>query len=400
MPDLGFDYPPLRPARRALEALHCRPTPERSTVAAAYQSALRRLAPVGAEPDAHAAALAADPAAALLRRFVDQALVHVEGEGRALPCRLDPTLPPLSTGNGGGARGKRVLFASNLSNSGTLAPNMIVQLLHVALLLPPGQLAVSVFESGSNDLTRQWLSLLRMLLVPLGVPHNITLGGGLRPRPGGDRIAFMAELRNAALDPFLADDDGSGSSSSSSSSSSSRRRQGMRAAWRPDAVVFANDVFWCAGDALRLLAHGADLACGLDFYTGPWQAPGAAGAGGAADSSGGSAADEDEDDVMLLRGLGELDEAAGSVGQQQLRLRRRLQRAGRLSSQQEQPRVVDGEAASSRALPLRFYDKVRPASQRHLDNAKNSTINPFEPQHRAPSPNARSLETPLTVGGP
>jgi Cryptococcal mannosyltransferase 1 len=36
--------------------------------------------------------------------------------------------------------------------------------------------------------------------------------------------------------------------------------------WTADRVVFLNDVFACAGDVARLLAHeSAHLACGLDF---------------------------------------------------------------------------------------------------------------------------------------
>ena len=36
---------------------------------------------------------------------------------------------------------------------------------------------------------------------------------------------------------------------------------------RADSVVFINDVYFCAGDLIRLLRHDADLACGLDFWT-------------------------------------------------------------------------------------------------------------------------------------
>jgi hypothetical protein len=62
---------------------------------------------------------------------------------------------------------------------------------------------VSVYESGSNDLTRQWMSLLRMLLLPLRVPHVFTANGALRPRPGLSRIELLAALRNALVEPFV-----------------------------------------------------------------------------------------------------------------------------------------------------------------------------------------------------
>ncbi|KAI8473230.1 MAG: cryptococcal mannosyltransferase 1-domain-containing protein [Monoraphidium minutum] len=132
-----------------------------------------------------------------------------------------------------------------------------------------------------------------MLLLPLGVPQNITLGGALRPPPGGGRVKFLATLRNAALEPFL-----SGGAAALAAAGAGGAGAASGGLWRPDAVLFANDVFFCAGDALRLLAHGADLACGLDFYTGAWQAAAAAAppGGGAGGGEG-----EDEDDVMLLR---------------------------------------------------------------------------------------------------
>lgn len=43
-------------------------------------------------------------------------------------------------------------------------------------------------------------------------------------------------------------------------------------AWPADRLVFVNDVFFCAGDLMRLLQHGdADVACGMDFMA--WKDP-------------------------------------------------------------------------------------------------------------------------------
>ena len=33
----------------------------------------------------------------------------------------------------------------------------------------------------------------------------------------------------------------------------------------PKKILFINDVAFCAKDAVRLLLHKADIACGLDF---------------------------------------------------------------------------------------------------------------------------------------
>ena len=35
--------------------------------------------------------------------------------------------------------------------------------------------------------------------------------------------------------------------------------------WPADRVVFLNDVYFCARDAVRLLQHEGDMVCGLDF---------------------------------------------------------------------------------------------------------------------------------------
>ncbi len=43
-------------------------------------------------------------------------------------------------------------------------------------------------------------------------------------------------------------------------------------AWVADRLVFINDVFFCAGDLIRLLQHDdADMACGMDFIS--WKSP-------------------------------------------------------------------------------------------------------------------------------
>jgi hypothetical protein len=436
MPALGFDYPPLRSVRRALAAIHCHPPPSHAAAVAAYRAALRDIDPGGGGGGRTGAPAPADEAAgnveaagaAALRHFAGLVLSHIKGDGHVLACRLDPTLPVAgaASGTGGAAGGLgvadaavgagRVLFAANLSNSGALAPNLIAQLLRLALLLPRGRLAVSVFESGSSDLTRQWLSLLRMALVPLGVPHNITLGGALRRTPGGGRIEFMAALRNAALEPFLTGSPGGGGPGDGSPGGAA-----SSGAWRPDTLLFANDVFFCAGDALRLLAHGADLACGLDFYTGAWQAGAAAqargdkssGSGGEDEGQGGgskgdSGEEGDEDDVVLLRQLGQHEGGASSGAKG----RRRLLRVGPpgLRPWQELPSKLGGGAEAAAAaveeaappLQLRFYDKVSPVRGRLRPSVTMSLHQQQRCRRGVPimAPRLALLPPPLTRNAP
>lgn len=38
------------------------------------------------------------------------------------------------------------------------------------------------------------------------------------------------------------------------------------AGWPPAKVLFMNDVYFCAKDAVRLLLHNADIACGMDYF--------------------------------------------------------------------------------------------------------------------------------------
>ena len=289
-----------------------------------------------------------------------------------LACPLDPTLP-LSAAAAGGP----VLVAADVSNAERVAPHLIVQAAHLLALLPREQAFLSIYESGSSadDATRDWLLLAKALVSALGSPSRVVAGGELERGPGQNRIEFLAEARNRALQPLWSEegirrevasggddggDDGdeggegsfdndaipqpapssaanSSSSSSSnglSSSSSSRQRQqqqqqqsvassrraarvaassetgaGAAAAdeiikalesgdegdsssprhgngggrrsesrgggWPAQRVLFLNDVFFCASDALRLLAHvdpsagpgegKVDMSCGLDF---------------------------------------------------------------------------------------------------------------------------------------
>jgi hypothetical protein len=141
---------------------------------------------------------------------------------------------------------------------------------------------------------RVWLTLLHQLLLPLGVPHNITLGGSLSGRQGLQRIQLMAALRNAALQPWLTQQQQQAAPGNAGASSTpgpgavagavELSSIGSGGLWHPDVIVYVNDVIFCAEDAMRLVLHDAHIACGMDFYDAPWMAagptPAAAAAGG------------------------------------------------------------------------------------------------------------------------
>ncbi len=75
----------------------------------------------------------------------------------------------------GGIDGKplRYLLTSNLYNSQEVLPHMVFQIVRLAAVLPHGSLSVSIYESGSTDRTDIWLSLLKLLLFPLGVSFKV-----------------------------------------------------------------------------------------------------------------------------------------------------------------------------------------------------------------------------------
>ena len=75
-------------------------------------------------------------------------------------------------------------------------------------------------------LAGSWLRMLQLLLEPIGVPSNITVGGGLVRRQGQERIEHLAAVRNALLPPVAAGGSGSGSGSGSIRASSGGSKDG------------------------------------------------------------------------------------------------------------------------------------------------------------------------------
>ena len=107
-----------------------------------------------------------------------------------------------------------------------------------------GNVFVSIFESGSTDWTVLLLRAFEGDLLGLGVPHRIRFGNEVKQH-GQNRIHFLAQLRNVALEPMVT---------------------GSRE-W--DHLVYVNDVIFCASSLALLVAtrvvERADLACGMDF---------------------------------------------------------------------------------------------------------------------------------------
>ncbi|KAG2482725.1 hypothetical protein HYH03_018356 [Edaphochlamys debaryana] len=102
---------------------------------------------------------------------------------------------------------------------------------------------VSVYESGSTDLSAFELIQLRAVLEKLGVENEVVTRGVTRD-PQEHRIAFLARVRNLSIKQLLVGRE------------------------EYDTVLFFNDIYFCAQSALDVLllrAAGADMVCSADF---------------------------------------------------------------------------------------------------------------------------------------
>lgn len=165
-------------------------------------------------------------------------------------------------------RGK-TLIALNLFNSEHVVPSLSLALLQLARYLGPRRVTVSIFENGSSDRTALALAHLAAALSALKVDHVVSSDPAPTDWAKVDRIEQLAVYRNVVLSPLVP--------------------SGLDDA-RFETVLFINDVFFCAADALELLfqrkAQDASAACGLDWIpTHRPQRPGA-GAGAAPEDEG------------------------------------------------------------------------------------------------------------------
>ena len=136
-----------------------------------------------------------------------------------------------------------------LHNNEDIIPTAMGELLKLIFILQRGpgdfgNVFVSIYESGSEDMTPLLLRSFQTDLVALGVPHRVVLGGNER-ESGEHRIHFLAHARNLAIEPMI-----TGSEK-----------------W--DHFLHINDVVTCASSLAELVAvkleQSADLACAMDF---------------------------------------------------------------------------------------------------------------------------------------
>jgi len=190
-------------------------------------------------------------------RWAGETLFHPE------TCRggrdvIDTTqaLPP---------KGTKVFIASLMHSQDAAMAHWIMSIVRLCAMLGPENVFVSLVESGSGEETPAFVQLAAIILEALGASYMVVINGQTRAN-GQGRIEYLAQMRNTALIPlFPSDSDKVPMGALTQSPVLRSKREDLRlpdaASWR---VLWINDVFYCAEDMVRLLAHDADVSCGLD----------------------------------------------------------------------------------------------------------------------------------------
>jgi alpha-1,3-mannosyltransferase len=147
--------------------------------------------------------------------------------------------------------GRRIFIGFNLFNSGAIMNDLLYQLLRLMAAVGANNVFISIYENGSEDDTKIFLSKLDMLLAVFGVPRRVLADFSPKRRPSQNRIEYLAAARNRVLEPLLD---------------------------VYDKILFINDVYFCDLDMLELLAQSfrndADITCGFDYVDGAfWKQP-------------------------------------------------------------------------------------------------------------------------------
>ncbi|KAJ7447311.1 capsular associated protein [Mycena galericulata] len=161
---------------------------------------------------------------------------------------MNPAAPlPALQGNGTA----KYFIAANLYDYATHLPVWTRQMGLLIRHLGTRNVFVSIYESNSHDRTKELLREFEAQLRRAGVRNSVVLDTDTRRRDGWqsnghERVKYMADMRNKALEPLEKGLDGK----------------------RFNKIIFFNDVYFEWKSILRLLATNDgnfDLACGLDF---------------------------------------------------------------------------------------------------------------------------------------
>jgi len=139
-------------------------------------------------------------------------------------------------------------IAVNMHNNERILPVFFSELVEILIWLKQitgnrkDSVFVSIYESGSVDLTSQFLESFSLVLDNIGVENLIITNESDTLHPGQRRINFLSNVRNKAMNSFY------------------KKREILY-----DYVIFLNDVYFCFEDIIRLLLFNIDIACGMDM---------------------------------------------------------------------------------------------------------------------------------------
>jgi alpha-1,3-mannosyltransferase len=166
---------------------------------------------------------------------------------------LPPSPPTGRSANSTSIPPYDVLFvAANLFNSEAILPRFSASLFELAKAVGEDNIFISIYESNSNDKTKEMLTRFEADLTRQKVPHHIEMASThdhIGVEGNYNRIDFLAKLRNKVYDAL---DVQPGASYKS----------------RVNRVLWLNDILFDSASALDLLNTNEgryDVACGLDY---------------------------------------------------------------------------------------------------------------------------------------
>lgn len=213
-----------------------------------------------------------------LTQYIYELYKLILASGRYFPCREDTTLSlaDLPVGNdikGGNISSQsaqsnktgtlpRYYFAANLRDNSMQLPHYTLSLLQTLLRIPRDSAFVSVYESNSEDGVHGWIDVMKLTLDVIGAHNRVVARGMLVRNKQQDRIQFLAQVRNMAMNPLY--NYYAGLEHNRGGGDNSVLPGGLP--WEPDYIVFINDVYFCWGMVIRLMNHKADITCGTDWW--------------------------------------------------------------------------------------------------------------------------------------
>lgn len=149
--------------------------------------------------------------------------------------------------------GFKLFIAANLYNCESIVPHFNRELKRLAFVIGYSNVYISIYENGSIDRTKEYLHDLQYELDALGVANRIVMEPS--EQDYARRIPYLAPLRNIVLEPmqeWIMD----------------QSRNVSETDQIPAKILFLNDVFWTAEDAITLLHtqnFEYDAACAVDM---------------------------------------------------------------------------------------------------------------------------------------